>query len=411
VPLLPSVPYSPELECVISRLYGLSLDEIIPEIFEKNEKPSLSKCAFWEAVACVYERAFAMQMEEACEKYGKALTGHVISEESPFRNAIFHSNPFRVLKHFHLPGVDLLSNKTDNIDVFAHKLPFSCAFLKGKTGFMSETSDFAEQRFDGKKPVSPQTMAAALLKQYLLGVREFSYYYDFRARSVEDYREANNIIRRACEYGKSFEFNPEIAVYCPYETFWSGYFPTSLELNDILGEQASYIKDAEADITALCSELFNRNVQFVLVDESSVHELIERGVKSVVIPKCKVVSKDLEEAALEGKLELYGFQPNYVYEKGSLRKPDKHLVIRDNCLIKGRHVPFSFSGRILFSAFKDGRYYLFNDNSSDAYIVADIVLETYNPYTNKTEVREKGGQISILPGQGIFLARWITFSL
>lgn len=404
VPLLPAVPYSQELQNELVKRYGISLNEVIPKLFETSEEPSVEKCMFWEAVAHVYEKAFAVTLEEACAEYGKSLTGHILYEESPFGNVLFHSNPFRILKHFHLPGTDLLSNKTQNINIFAHKLPFSCSFLQGRAGIMSETSDFAEHRFDEKMPASAQNMTSALSKQYLLGVRKFSYYYDFRARSTEEYWAANSIIKRTCAYGEKFEFSPELAVYCPYETFWSGYAPTASELNDVLREQVSYIKETEASLIALCDELFTQNVQFVLVDESSIQELIEKGVKKVFLPTCKVISKALEDAALEGKLELYGVLPAYVYDKGLLRKPDRLLEARDYSLIKRKSVPFGVSEGLLYSAFKGGSYYLYNSNHSESCMAANGSLEIYDPYTDRTLVKQKGDRISILPGQGIFAA-------
>lgn len=405
VPLLPTVPYSQELECELEKRYGLYLEDIVHELFAENKVPSAYKCAFWDAVARVYERTFALQMEEICNVIGKDLTGHIIFEDSPLGNMIFHSNPFRVLKHFHLPGVDLLSNKVEHIKVFAHKLPFSCAFFNGKTGIMAETSDFFEHRFNEKKPATPLIMASALSRQYLLGVREFSYYYDFTARSSENYAVANSIIKRTCEFGQSFEFNPEIAIYCPYETIWSGYIPRSSELKYVLEDQLSYVKDTDTSTIDLCDELFRQNIQFILVDESSIQDMIGKGIRKVVIPECKVIAKAVEEAALNGKLDLYGFRPEYVYEKGNLRPVQNELVIEDLKLIEKKSAPFKTSDGILFSAFKANKYYVFNSNESEAFIEAGAKLDIYDPYTDRREVKDKDEKISILQGQGIFVQK------
>ena len=135
---------------------GARLENVVDRLFIKNTTSDNMKCLYWESAAITYEKAYAMQLANKCKNMGIRLTGHVIYEDSPLQNMVFHSNPFRVLKHFTLPGVDVLTSEIKtlkDIGIFTHKMPFSCAYLKGKKGIMTETSDFVQQRFGDIQPV------------------------------------------------------------------------------------------------------------------------------------------------------------------------------------------------------------------------------------------------------------------
>ena len=403
VPILPSVPYSEELDEALRERYNLRLADIADKLFEYNEEPSALKCAFWEAASLVYEQAYAVQLAEACGRLGKKLTGHILFEETPFVNMIFHANPFRVLKHFQLPGVDLLTNELKNISIFAHKLPFSCAFLTGKPGIMSETSDFNEYYISPRKPATPEAMAAALSLQFLLGVREFSYYYDLRARSAKEYRWVNDVVQRTCEYGSNLRFAPQVALYCPYETFWSGYTPSSLILtSESIREQPPYLQRAEAETLRLCNELFRKNVQFVLCDCSSVQQLITTGVKRVIIPECAVISQDLVEAGRSGALELYGHTPEFAYGQGRLTRIES-LTVWPETSLGGPRFPFEYEEGFLLAAFQRNRYYGLNPTDHEIAVRIRYTTSAYDPFEGSSKMLWPGKVLRVAPGRAVFL--------
>jgi len=403
VPILPSVPYSEELRTELQTRYGLRLADIADKLFEYSERPSALKCAFWEAASLVYERAYAMQLAEACARLGKKLTGHILFEETPFANMIFHANPFRALKHFHLPGVDLLTNEMKNISIFAHKLPFSCAFLTGKPGIMTETSDFSEYYISPKKPATPEAMTAALSMQFLLGVREFSFYYDLRARGAEEYRWVNDVVQRTCDYGGNLRFAPQVALYCPYETFWSGYTPSSLILSpESIKEQPVYLQRAEAETLRLCDELFRSNVQFVLCDCSSVEQLIAAGVRKVV-PECLVVSQDLVAAGHSGALELYGHRPEYTYGQGHLA-PVEGLTVRAEAELEPPEFPFEYEGGLWLAAFERNRFYCFNPTEHEVALQIQYTTSTHDPFEGSSKMLWPGKTLRLGSGRAAFLS-------
>jgi hypothetical protein len=402
VPILPSLPYSRELQAHLETSYGLNLADIVPQLFAPGDVPSATKCAFWEAAAQVYGRAFASQLAAACARLGKKLTGHILFEESPFENMVFHANPFAVLKPFQLPGVDLLSNTLSKISVFGHKLPFSAAFLTGKRGIMTETSDFVESMMQRKAPVGAEVMSAALCLQYLLGVREFSYYYDYRVRDTGDYSRVNRMVSRTCAYGADLAYTLEAALYCSYETFWAGYVPSATLLRDLLLEQPSYLQQAQEQTLRLCNELFERNVQFVLCDATSVAQAIAQGIKRVFLPAGRVVAEDLVQAALRGDIELYGATPEYVYAHGQLL-PVTGLTVHAETDFLAAKMPFQYDEGLLISALGGRRFYCFNPTARQVAIRPDRSAFVYDPFANSGKTIAQGKPFRLSSGHAVFV--------
>lgn len=399
-PVLPCIPYSAELFGRLRSDYGIKPEEAVSGLFECGEEPSALKCAFWEAVSLTYEKAFSVQLSGICARLGKKLTGHILGEETPFGNMAFHANPFRVLKHFQLPGVDLLHSDVRKINVYSHKLPFSCAYLTGKNGIMSETSDFSETWTGACGPIGPDRMAEVLSMQFLLGVREFSYYYDFRVRKPDEYRMANDVIRRTSSHAGDFAYAPEVAVYCSFETIWSGYAPTALPLEKAIERQPFFLRQAQDEILRMCDGLFQNNVQFILFDCSSVAQVVSKGVRKVLLPRCAVISGELAVAA-ENDLELYGCRPAFIYSQGRLEKAG-NLRIRPLEEYAPAPLPFGCEG-LSVSAFEGDRYYCLNPGERERTVEFGRGASVYDPFEDAQCEIPRNGRMNILPGRTLFL--------
>ena len=402
-PRLPSVPYSEELEKELAVHYKIVLADIVPQLFAYQSEPSEVKCIFWDAVSRVYEKAFSAQLEAACAQLGKKLTGHVFFEEKPFENMIFHANPFKVLKHFHRPGIDLLSNKLSNISIYAHKMAFSCAFLTGGQGIMSETSDFCEHRLGERQAASPEEMLSALSMQFLLGVRDFALYYDFRVRKAEDYRWVTERVSKLCTLAQDLAYSADAALYCPFETFWSGYVPTVSEFSDVILDQPADMQRTEDAVLELCDSLFQRNIQFVLCDSSSVQDLVRSGVRHVFIPWCTVIAQELADAAAAGKIVLYGHTPPYVYGQGKLQKLNR-LAVESEVKFQAQEWPLSIESELCLSAFTGGHYFIFNPSRQVRKMIPHQNVSAYNPHADNQKRIEAGHAAEIQPGGSL----WIT---
>jgi len=399
VKVLPALPYSEELANLYKQRWGQELLAAAPQLMRHSQKPSAEKCAFWETVAMVYEQTYAERMQAGCAALGTKLTGHILAEESLFANMVFHANPFRVLKHFHLPGVDLLTNKIDDISIFGHKLPLSCAFLNHEGWIMTETSDFVEDRIEGK-PASAEQMAAALSYQFLLGVREFTYYYNIWNKEQAEYRWINQLLARMCGYAENWKYMPSIALYCPYESFWAGYVPASTPLPELLEGQPEFVQQTEKSILRLCDKLFSQNQQFILCDESSVDDLGKRGITHLVLPEAPVVANAVVEAALEGRVSLYGGRPSLVYKDGELADCPQ-LSIKPLSELPAPEFPQASDLR--YSAFQDRRYYFFNPSWEVKALTVEEKAVVYDPAADHKLQVEPATVLTISGGSGLFV--------
>ncbi len=388
VPITPSIPYSWELNETYFKSYGNNLLDIAPGIFQNSETPQEEKCRFWESVAITYEKAYGKTLSGICEQLNKKLTGHLLFEETPILNMAFHSNPMRILKHFQLPGIDLLSNIQSKISVFAHKMVASSAWQKGLNGIMTETSDFDEYRQGPKKPTAYNKIIAALYKQFALGVREFSFYYDFNIRK-DKYGKIAGTIKNLCDYASYFRFKPDCAVYCSYETVWAGYYPSTAKPAELHDAQPEFVKCFEDSLLNICEDFYHKNIQFVLMDESSINEIIAKGITQVIIPECTVISNKLIEYAEEGKIGVYGYTPEYLYLDGSLEK-NKFTKVSSVGDIVVSEFPFACDGDSILTAFEGGRYFCFNPHENSVRFKLNKACKVYDPYKDKQTIVPAG---------------------
>jgi hypothetical protein len=402
VPITPSIPYSEELDKRFSDKYEAGLLESAPGIFEYSDEVSEIKCRFWESVAQTYEDTYGNALSGSCSEIGTGLTGHILFEESPVLNVAFHANPCRVLKHFHLPGIDLLSNVQENISVFAHKMVHSCAWAKGLGGIMTETSDFNEYRLGSKKPTEHNNIIAALYKQFALGVREFSFYYDFNVRRSE-YGLIAGAIGNLCEYGKGFIHKPDCAVYCAYETIWAGFFPSNEEALSLYRKQPGFVRDFEDSILRLCDELFYKNTQFILMDESSIDTIVDKGITQVVLPDCRVINKRLIELAEEGRIQLFGKNPEYAYFEGRVEKAFVNVRPINELLLTNPY--FSHGNGLILTAYDRDYYFCFNPTDESVEIHLEKPCTAYDPIVNKESYHETNAEFSINTDSAVMLKR------
>ncbi len=402
IPITPSIPYSDELNEYYYNKYNKNILDDAPELFKFSEEPSEIKCRFYEAVSKTYEKAYAMVLSSACKELGKKLTGHLLFEETPIMNVAFHGNPMRVLKHFQLPGVDLLSNIQSNISVFGHKMVSSAAWLQGITGIMTETSDFFERRLANKGITQYKKVILALYRQFALGVREFSFYYSYHLYNLEEYKFIAGTIKNLSKYATDNEFLPEVALYVSFETIWSGFYPSLATPFNLYKEQPKYIKNFETKIINTCEELYEKNIQFTLFDESTIQDIIKKGVTKVILSNCTVISKKLYEVYKKNEIQIYGDIPEYIYNDELLTKISD-LQVKDLSMLKQRTPKFTYDDGLIFTTYTNNKYFCFNpsENNISMKLKQDFIV--YSPFKDEETTYKANTVINIEPSESIFL--------
>ncbi len=402
IPITPSIPYSDELNEYYYNKYNKNILDDSPEIFKYREEPSEIKCRFYEAVSKTYEKTYSIVLSSACKELGKKLTGHLLFEETPIMNVAFHGNPMRILKHFQLPGVDLLSNIQKNISIFGHKMVSSSAWLQGINKIMTETSDFFERRLANKGITQHKKVILALYRQFALGVREFSFYYSYHLYNLKDYKFITGTIKNLCEYASDSEFIPDVAVYVSYETIWSGFYPSLATPYNLFNEQPEYVKNFEIKIINMCEQLYEKNIQFILFDESTIEKIAEKGITKVILSNCTVISKNLYDLYKNNKIEFYGNVPKYVYLDGILTKMSD-IKTNDIHELKVKEPNFMYDNNLIFTTYANNKYFCFNPSKSNINITLKKDSIVYDPAKNKEIPYKANKNLIIEPNESIFV--------
>jgi len=106
------VPYTPSLFDEYSKKFGDSLMEKLPELFfcKDGVETSLVKWQFAELLQQLFVDNFFKPIEEWCNKYNIALTGHTLHEDTLACQVSMAGSMMRIYPHMHIPGVDTLQN-------------------------------------------------------------------------------------------------------------------------------------------------------------------------------------------------------------------------------------------------------------------------------------------------------------
>ena len=293
MPQFPSVPWCAELEAEFLNEHGYVLERHIPALFTGQGKQERKiRGDFWNTVSRLYASIFSEQAADICAALGIDYSGHLLAEETILQQVVLHGDLIQVLKHFHRPGIDLLTCRIDLFDnhLLAHKTALSASFFGFRKGVLSETSDYFECWTGDKTGASVKDIKCILALQYLLGVRDFCFLFLIHKFTPEEYRGICDFTSRMLEIGKGREYQPEVALYYPIEYVWERYVPVcpveDLYAAGIYGKRIN-LQSEELDkicwlTTKTVKRLFYANVQYVLCERGDIGHLPDRGIKTIL---------------------------------------------------------------------------------------------------------------------------------
>lgn len=117
--------------------YGEQLLEVLPDVLydRLDGRHRLARWRFHNHHTDRFSEAFAAQLGAWCASHGIALTGHMMAEESLAGQTTWTGEAMRSLRHFGLPGIDMLC---DRVELTTAKQAQSVARQTGAPGTMSE---------------------------------------------------------------------------------------------------------------------------------------------------------------------------------------------------------------------------------------------------------------------------------
>ncbi len=107
------IAYTDGMEEYFTGRYGHSLLAELPELFwEKADgTPSKTRYEYHDCVAWMFSEAYGKTLGDWCAAHGLLLTGHLLFEEKLESQSRVVGEVMRTLRHFTLPGVDMLADR------------------------------------------------------------------------------------------------------------------------------------------------------------------------------------------------------------------------------------------------------------------------------------------------------------
>ena len=219
---LPSVNWGADVDNRFASVWGYPLKSRVYCLFTgRGEEAMRVRQQFYSVLSDLYEQSFFVQISDFCAKYGLPFSGHVLLEDDIRYHPVFEGNFFSLLRHMHIPGIDMLHGIPERIrqDAFTPKLVSSIAHTYSRPHVMSEISAHAQ---GGK--VTPEQFYGAMTTQYVLGVDVFTSYFSKNFLDAPEYARYNRAVGRIDRILGGRHISGT-AVYYPIETIQADTVP------------------------------------------------------------------------------------------------------------------------------------------------------------------------------------------
>jgi hypothetical protein len=321
---LAALPWEPGLPEAFRKARGRDLLPMLPALFfDFGIESRKARCEFWDFIADRVAQAFFMPIRNWCRRNRTKASGHILCEERLYWHVWFEGDLYRQMRHFDLPGIDILSSKPENLmagDGFlTPKFVSSAAHHYGRKNVMSETSDYIERTRGGSATLEEMMGTAGL--QYALGVNIITSYYPWSAYSRDSdvawqrgekpaqvsYRAYNDYVGRLGVMLDRGKHVCDVALFYPITTIQAHFAPTNAPMWE-LKAQHPVIQHVEQSFRDLARALLQNQADFDIVDDQALQRAeIKRGVlavaneryRALVLPPMLVIKEQTLQRILE----------------------------------------------------------------------------------------------------------------
>ena len=216
IPLYPVVSFGRDVENQFMARYAYPLAYNLIYLFMgEDERAKQVRYDYYRLLSDLYEQSYFAQLSNWCAAHGLPFSGHILLEDDIRHHVVFEGNFFSLLRHMHIPGIDMLHSIPTRVyqDAFTPKLVSSIARAYGRPHVMSEVSAHAQ---GGK--VTPMQMYASMSLQNALGVDIFTSYYSEQQAEPALYKQINEALGRADQLMRGLKI-ARVMLYYPIETF------------------------------------------------------------------------------------------------------------------------------------------------------------------------------------------------
>lgn len=223
IEFLPSVNWGADVANRFSSTWGYDLKEKIYFLFAGHGRAAKHiRQQFYSVLSDLYEQSFFVQLSDYCAKHNMPFSGHVLLEDDIRYHPVFEGNFFSLLRHMHIPGIDMLHGIPERIrqDAFTPKLVSSVAHTYNRPHVMSEISAHSQ---GGK--VTAEQFYGTMTTQYVLGVDLFTSYFSENIVDAESYARYNDAVGKIDKIMGGGKHISGVAVYYPIETVQGDTIP------------------------------------------------------------------------------------------------------------------------------------------------------------------------------------------
>ena len=261
MPLYPVLTYGRDVENAYASRYGRDLMPDLIHIFlGETDRSGAVRYDYYTLLSDLYEESFFSQISDWCARNQISFSGHLLLEDDIRFHTVFEGNFFSLLRHMHVPGIDMLQSIPSMLChsdyAFTPKLVSSIARAYNRPHVMSEVSAHAQ---GGN--VTHDQMYASLCAQYALGVDIFTYYYGERFMDPETYTRYNHALGRidAVMAGRTVA---DALLYYPIETFRMHHRPSDAQY----GSYTEAENACKLNLMAIQNTLLDNQIDFDYVD-------------------------------------------------------------------------------------------------------------------------------------------------
>lgn len=325
------IPFTDDMDESFQNAYGVSLLEHLPEIvWEKEEgEASTLRYQFINHLTNRFVDAYAKNIGTWCEAHNLAFTGHMKGEETLGSQTMYVGEVMRSLRHFRLPGHDVLCNQKDYPTA---KMAQSIARQYGRYGAMTETYGVTNWDFDfkGHKMCGDwqAAMGIAVRVHHVSwvsmkgeGKRDYPASINYQSPWYQEYSMLENYFGRINTAMTSGVPDVKIGIIHPIESYWMAFGPyeQTCERRISMEEQyrnlCDWLSFGQLDFDYISEALLEEETGAACDKDGFIMGVMRYSV--ILVPDCttlrsNTVQRLKEFAQRKGKVIILGNAPSCI---------------------------------------------------------------------------------------------------
>lgn len=281
IPFFPMVKWSYNLLQRFREAYGYPLEPHLPALFLGNSKQCCDiRRDFCNLTTMLAEEGYFQNIGDYCESRRRHFSGHLLFEDTMRLHAQYEGNFFKLLRHMHIPGMDMLHSIPEELWelAFIPLLIRSVSELYRDGHVMDEVS-----AHDQRGNVNDAEIFGSLMLQYTFGADIFTSYYGDK---LADNKVNGISIVEAVKFvqAKTADRSPaEVIVHYPIETVMALQKPETegIEAQD---RTADAIRQCEQSTYGCMHALLDHQIPLMFSDTASLEKAAKQKPRFVILP-------------------------------------------------------------------------------------------------------------------------------